>query len=171
MKEQSLETLFMGELKDIFNAELQLMKALPNAAKAAQSDDLRQALEMHIDETLGQIDRLKGVFQMLEMTARGKACKAMEGLVEECTQILDEYEKSSLRDAGIITKCQRIEHYEMATYGSLVLFAKELDFTHAAGLLQANLDEEINANQKLAKLAEGGGLFNGIFHQASVGAS
>lgn len=155
MKAQNLEALFLSELKDVFNAEQQMIKALPKAMRAADSEDLALALEDHLEETQQQIERLKEIFRFMEMPTKGTPCRAMQGLVEECAEVMEEWDKSALRDEGIITKCQRIEHYEIASYESLILFAERLDLDRAVDLLKETLQEEINANKKLAVLAQG----------------
>lgn len=166
MKEQTMISLLKDELKDIFNAEQQLVKALPKAAQGAGTPDLKKALEMHLEETKGQVERLKEIFSILNTTARGKTCAAMQGLVEECQELIGDYDRSYVRDAGLIGKCQRIEHYEIATYSSLLLFAQEMELDRVADLLQATLTEEQQANKKLTKLLEGGILFSGISEKA-----
>lgn len=158
--------LLKDELKDIFHAEQQLVKALPKAIQAAATSTLQKALEFHLEETKGHVERLKEVFALLNTTARSKSCAAMEGLVHECQELLGNYESSFVRDAGLISKCQRIEHYEIATYSSLLLFAQEMELDRIADLLQATLKEEIQANHKLTKLLEGGILYSGITEQA-----
>lgn len=166
MKEQTMIYLLKEELKDIFHAEQQLVKALPKAIQAAATTDLQKALEMHLEETKGQVERLKEIFSIVNTSARGKTCAAMQGLVEECQELIGDFDRSYVRDAGLISKCQRIEHYEIATYSSLVLFARELELDNVADLLQATLNEENQANKKLSKLLEGGILFSGITEKA-----
>lgn len=166
MKEQTIEFLLKNELKDIFHAEQQFLKALPKASKAAASDDLRNALNAHLEETEEQVERLKEIFSILDTAGRGKICAAMEGLVTECQELIGDYDRSYVRDAGLISKCQRIEHYEIATYSTLILFAQELDLQSVVDLLQATLTEEVNANKKLTKLLVGGNLYSGISEMA-----
>jgi ferritin-like metal-binding protein YciE len=150
---ENLEDLFLDQLKDVFNAEKQLSKALPKLAKAAESEDLREALTSHLEETMEQIERLEKVFKSIDKPARGKTCKAMEGLVEEGSELLEEGEPSAVLDAGLICASQKVEHYEIATYGTLVTWAEILGYKKAIPLLQANLDEEKAADEKLTELA------------------
>ncbi|MCE5317398.1 MAG: ferritin-like domain-containing protein [Parachlamydia sp.] len=166
MKEQTIAYLLREELKDIFHAEQQLVKALPKAIQAAATSDLKKGLELHLEETKEQVERLKECFAILNTSARGKACAAMEGLVHECQELISDYDRSYVRDAGLISKCQRIEHYEIATYSSLFLFAQELELDRVADLLEATLNEEIQANKNLATLLEGGILYSGISQKA-----
>jgi len=150
---ESLEDLFLDQLKDVFNAEKQLSKALPKLAKAAESEDLREALNSHLEETMEQIERLEKVFKSIDKPARGKTCKAMEGLVEEGSELLEEGETSAVLDAGLICASQKVEHYEIATYGTLITWAEILGYKKAIPLLQATLDEEKAADEKLTELA------------------
>jgi ferritin-like metal-binding protein YciE len=153
-KSKNLEDLFIDELKDIYNAEGQLIKALPSMAKKANSDKLRQALEDHLEETKEQKERLDKVFAEVGKKAVGKKCVAMEGLVKEGKEIMQETVTNEfVLDAGIISAAQKVEHYEIASYGTLVEYAKRLGYDKAAQLLQKNLDEEKNADKKLTKLA------------------
>jgi ferritin-like metal-binding protein YciE len=154
MKLDTLKKLYVEELRDVYNAEQQLVKALPKMAKAASSDELREALEMHLDETKGHVERLEQIFEGLDEPAKGKTCKAMKGLVEEGSEILEEKGEDSVLDAGIIAAAQKVEHYEMATYGTLRTWADLLNQDEAAGLLQETLDEEGEADKKLNDLAE-----------------
>jgi ferritin-like metal-binding protein YciE len=154
MKLESLQDLFVDELKDLYNAEHQLLKALPKMAKAASSSELAKAFTDHLEETKGQVDRLEKVFQELDASPKGKTCKAMEGLLKEGKEVMDEDADPSVMDAALIAAAQRVEHYEMAGYGCVRTFARLLGFEKAAGLLQATLDEEGAADHKLTKLAE-----------------
>jgi ferritin-like metal-binding protein YciE len=154
MKLDTLKKLYVEELRDVYNAEQQLVKALPKMAKAASSDELREALEMHLDETKGHVERLEQIFEGLDESAKGKPCKAMKGLIEEGSEILEEKGEDSVIDAGIIAAAQKVEHYEMATYGTLRTWADLLNQDEAAGLLQETLDEEGEADKKLNELAE-----------------
>ncbi len=154
MKLDTLRKLYVEELRDIYNAEQQLVKALPKMAKGASSDDLREVIETHLDETKGQVERLEQIFEALDESPKGKTCKAMKGLVEEGSEILDEKGEESVLDAGIIAAAQKVEHYEMATYGTLRTWADLLNEDEAAGLLQETLDEEGEADKKLNDLAE-----------------
>jgi ferritin-like metal-binding protein YciE len=154
MKLDTLRKLYVEELRDIYNAEQQLVKALPKMAKAASSDDLRDAIETHLDETKGQVERLEQIFEALDESPKGKTCKAMKGLIEEGSEILEEKGEESVIDAGIIAAAQKVEHYEIATYGTLRTWADLLNEDEAAGLLQETLDEEGEADKKLNDLAE-----------------
>lgn len=152
----SLEGLFLEELKDVYNAEKQITKALPRMAKAADSEELRQALTKHLKETDGQIKRLERIFQALGQTARGKKCKGMEGLIEEGKEVLEEDGDPAVIDAAIIASAQRVEHYEIAAYGCLRTYARLLGHTEAEKLLDQTLTEEEAADEKLTALGEGG---------------
>lgn len=154
MNLDTLKKLYVEELRDVYNAEQQLVKALPKMAKAASSDELRDALETHLDETKGHVERLEQIFESLDEPAKGKTCKAMKGLIEEGSEILEEKGEDSVLDAGIIAAAQKVEHYEMATYGTLRTWADLLNQDEAAGLLQETLDEEGEADKKLNDLAE-----------------
>jgi len=154
MKLDTLRKLYVEELRDIYNAEQQLVKALPKMAKAVSSDDLRDAIETHLDETKGQVERLEQIFEALDENPKGKTCKAMKGLIEEGSEILEEKGEVSVIDAGIIAAAQKVEHYEIATYGTLRTWADLLNEDEAAGLLQETLDEEAEADKKLNDLAE-----------------
>jgi ferritin-like metal-binding protein YciE len=156
-EETMLRELFVEELKDIYWAEKHLTKALPKMAKAATSDELRSALEEHLEVTENQIERVEQVFEMLEMTARAKKCEAMEGLVKEAQNVIEELPKgSAVIDAGLIIAGQKVEHYEIAAYGSLVQLAKTMGENEIADLLQETLDEEKEADQTLTELAVSG---------------
>src|SRR5947209_549377 len=154
MKLDTLKKLYVEELRDIYNAEQQLVKALPKMAKGASSDELRDAIETHLDETKGHIDRLEQIFEELDETPKGKTCQGMKGLIEEGSKILEEKGEDSVIDAGIIAAAQKVEHYEMATYGTLRSWADLLNQDQAAGLLQETLDEEGETDKKLNDLAE-----------------
>ena len=154
MKLDSLRKLYLEELRDVYSAENQLLKALPKMAKGASSDELRQALEDHLEETQGQVERLEEIFEALGESPKGKTCQAMKGLVEEGSEILGEKGEESVIDAGIIAAAQKVEHYEIATYGTLRTWANLLGEDEAADLLQETLDEEGDADQRLNELAE-----------------
>ncbi len=155
MPENGLMELFMDELKDIYYAENQILKALPKMAKAAQSDDLRQAFQMHEEQTRGQVQRLEKIFEMHNMPARGKKCMGMEGILSEGDEMMTkEGLKGATLDAAMITSAQKVEHYEMATYGSLRTWARELGDDQAAKLLQQTLDEEGDTDHRLTAIAE-----------------
>jgi len=150
----TLRDMFVEELKDLYNAEHQLLKALPKMAKAATSTELKRAFQSHLKETEGQVDRLEQVFESLDMSPKGKKCKAMEGLVEEGAEWMEEDADPDVMDAGLIAAAQRVEHYEMAGYGCVRTYAQLLGETKAASLLQKTLDEEGAADKKLTKIAE-----------------
>lgn len=154
MKTKTLEDLFVHNLRDIYYAEKQLVKALPKMAKGAESEKLRAAIESHLLETEGHVERLEQVFKTLEVGARGIKCAAMEGLIEEGHEVLTSEFESSVKDAAIIAAANKVEHYEIATYGTLVSFAGLLGHTEAQRLLQATLKEEREADRKLTELAE-----------------
>lgn len=151
-----LKELFEEQLKDIYWAEKALLKALPKMAKNASSTDLVDALNKHLEETKTQVGRLEEVFQTLGKKAQAKKCDAMQGLIEEGNGILEETEPGPVRDAGIIGACQKIEHYEIATYGTLSAFAKLLEETEVEELLTQTLDEEKTADATLTEVAESG---------------
>lgn len=152
-----LTELFLDELKDIYWAEKHLTKALPKMQKAASSEELSSAFDDHLSVTEEQISRLEEVFEILDIPARGKKCEAMDGLVREGQQVMEELPKgTSVRDAGLIISAQKIEHYEIAAYGSLVQLAKTIGRQDVAELLQQTLDEEKEADQLLTELAESG---------------
>lgn len=151
---KTLHDLYVHELKDLYNAEHQILKALPKMAKAASSSDLAQAFTDHLEETKVQIERLETIFTELEVSPKGMKCKAMEGLLEEGKDIMAEDADPSVMDAALICAAQRVEHYEMAGYGCVRTFARLLGFDNAADLLQETLDEEGTADKKLTDLAE-----------------
>lgn len=153
-KIDSLETLLEEELKDIYSAEKQLVKALPKMAKTATSEELRAAFEEHLEVTKGHVDRLEEVFEVLGKTAKAKTCKAMQGLLEEGKEIMEEDAEDSVMDAGLIAAAQKVEHYEIASYGTVRTWARLCGREEAAELLQETLDEEGEADKKLTELAE-----------------
>jgi ferritin-like metal-binding protein YciE len=155
IEESGLKTLFTDELKDILWAEKHLLKALPKMAKGATSEELRSSIELHITETQNQISRLEQVFELLGEKATAKKCEAMEGLVEEGKGMMEDTEDGSLtRDAAIIASSQKIEHYEIASYGTLRTLANTLGLSEAASLLEETLEEEKNTDIKLTQIAE-----------------
>jgi len=160
----SLQDLFLNELKDVLNAEKQLVQALPKMAKAAQSPKLQQAFTKHLKETEGHVDRLERIFRSLGQTARGKACKGMQGLIEEGKEILEEDGSPEVIDAALISAAQRVEHYEIAAYGCLRTYAQLLGNSEADRLLQQTLAEEEATDKALTALGEGG------INQAAVAA-
>ena len=154
MKLDTLQKLYVEELRDLYNAENQLLKALPKMAKAASSEELKNAFEKHLEQTETHVERLEQVFEELDQTPKGKTCRAMKGLIQEGSEILEEEGDPSVLDAGIIVAAQKVEHYEIAGYGSVRTFANLLNQEKAAELLQATLDEESEANKLLNGLAE-----------------
>jgi ferritin-like metal-binding protein YciE len=156
MADGTLHDAFLDELRDSYDAEKQLTKALPKLAKAATSPALRAAFENHLEETRGQIDRLERVFELLDEKVRGKHCDGIAGIIEEGKSVMEEDFDDATMDACLIASGQRAEHYEMAAYGTLVAWARGLGQTEVADLLQQTLDEEKAADQKLSQLAEGG---------------
>jgi ferritin-like metal-binding protein YciE len=149
-----LHKLFLEELADIYNAEQQITKALPKMAKAAQSDELRMAFEEHLDQTQEQIARLDQVFRSLDETMKRKTCKGMQGLIEEGTEMIEEHEGSAEIDAALIAAAQKVEHYEIASYGTLCTWAEQMGHDEALELLKQNIDEEEIADERLTEIAE-----------------
>jgi len=156
MSLDSLQKLFVTELKDIYNAEKQLVTALPRIAKAAGSPRLAEAITKHLKETEGHVARLEEIFQSLGLPARGKKCKGMEGLLEEGKEVMEEEAQESVRDAALISAAQKVEHYEIAAYGCLRTYARLLGYDQVAKLLEQTLAEEEAADKKLTQLGEGG---------------
>jgi ferritin-like metal-binding protein YciE len=153
-KTSTLEDLYVDELRDLYSAENQLVKALPKMAKAANSEDLKAGFEEHLKQTEGHVERLEKIFDELDKSPKGKKCKAMEGLVEEGSEVIEEEMTPEVKDAALIAAGQRVEHYEMAGYGTVRTYAELLGYSEAAELLQSTLDEEGDTNKKLTKLAK-----------------
>lgn len=153
MKSSQLMKLFEDELKDIYWAEKALVKAIPKMIKNARSQDLIDALKSHLNETENQITRVEDVFESIDKKAASKKCDAMEGLIKEAKDIMESCEEGAMRDAGIISAGQKVEHYEIASYGTLSQFAKTLGLTKAVKLLEATLKEEKAADEKLSEVA------------------
>lgn len=153
MKLETLNDVYLDNLKDLYNAEGQLVAALPKLAKAAHAEELRSAFQEHLEETRGHIERLDRIFQELGKNPKGKKCKGMEGLIDEGKEIISG-DASPARDAALIAAAQRVEHYEIAGYGCARTFAQILGDNNAAKLLQEILDEEAAADEKLTSLAE-----------------
>ena len=153
-KQKELTDLFHEALKDVFHAEKQIVRALPKMARAANSDELRQAFETHKEETQAQIERLEQVFEILGKRAQGKPCEAMQGLVAEGQEIIEEFKDSDALDAGLVSAAQSIEHYEIARYGTLRTWAQQLGMNDAAQLLEQTLEEEKKTDALLTELAE-----------------
>lgn len=152
----TLHDAFIDELRDTYDAERQLLKALPKLAKASTSPELRAAFESHLEETRGQVVRLEQVFESLDEKVRGKHCDGIAGIIEEGKTVMGEDFDEAAMDACLIAAGQRAEHYEMAAYGTLAAWARAMGHTEAADLLQQTLDEEKAADEKLSALAEGG---------------
>lgn len=153
MKIDTCNALLEEELKDIYDAEKRLVKALPKMAKGASSDELRSAIEEHLEVTKGQVQRLEQVFENLGMSAKAKPCAGMKGLIEEGEEVLQQEAEDTLKDAAIIGAAQRVEHYEMAAYGTARTLAEYLGNDEAAALLQETLDEEKEADEKLSEIS------------------
>src|SRR5687767_12289109 len=153
MAAENLHELFVDELKDIYDAEKQLTKALPKMAKASDSEDLRAGFEEHLEITRMQVNRLEEIFKSLGMAARGKPCEGMKGLIEEGQEKMQELEQGPTLDAALIASAQKVEHYEIASYGTLATFAEILGLQDAKDLLGQTLDEEKEADEKLTQVA------------------
>jgi ferritin-like metal-binding protein YciE len=153
MSEKNLNALFLDTLKDIYYAEKQIYKSLPKMAKAAQSDQLRAAFEKHHDETEGHIERLEQIFELLGKPARGKKCDAIEGILDEGKEVMDEYEDTPALDAGLLAAAQAVEHYEISRYGTLKTWAGKLSIAEAVKLLDQTLTEEKKTDETLTKIA------------------
>ena len=153
-KQKTLEDLFLETLKDIYHAEKQLVRVLPKMAKAADSAELRQAFETHRAETEGQVARLEQVFEIIGKPARGKPCEAMQGIVEESKEVMEEFKGSDALDAGLLAAAQAVEHYEISRYGTLKTWAAQLGMNDAAQLFDETLQEEKKTDQLLTQLAE-----------------
>jgi ferritin-like metal-binding protein YciE len=152
----SLRDLYVNELRDMLNAENQILKALPKMAKKASSPQLSQAFEQHLEQTRQHVQRLNRIFESMGQTPRSRKCKGIEGIIEEGKDFMDQADNEQVQDAGLIAAAQRVEHYEIAVYGTLRTYAKLLGDEEAARLLQQTLDEEGETDKKLTKLAESG---------------
>jgi ferritin-like metal-binding protein YciE len=153
MSTENLKKLYVAELKDLFSAESQLLKALPKMAKAASAEELRAGFEKHLEQTRGHVQRLEEIFQSLDESPKGKRCVGMEGLVKEGAEVMEEDFDDAVLDAGLIGAARRVEHYEMAAYGVVSELAKVLGYAKHASLLEKTLTEETQTDQKLAGLA------------------
>ncbi len=153
-KLENLDDLYQDLLKDLYSAEKQLVKALPKMAKNADSPDLQRAFEEHLEQTNHHVERIEEIFADMGGTPRGKKCVGMEGLIEEGGEIMEEDADEMVRDAGLIAAAQKVEHYEIAGYGTARTWAEKLGYSDAAKLLQKTLDEESMANEKLTQIAE-----------------
>jgi ferritin-like metal-binding protein YciE len=154
MTEKKLENLFHDTLKDIYYAERKILKALPKMAKGAQSADLKAAFEKHRDQTEGHVERLTQVFEIFGKRAQGKTCPAIDGIIKEGEEILDDYKGTPAMDAGLVSAAQAVEHYEITRYGTLKRWAENLGMLDAAKLLDATLKEESQTDKDLTKLAD-----------------
>src|SRR5687768_16468252 len=153
-KMATLEDLYTDILKDLYSAEKQLVKALPKMAKNAQAPDLQKAFQEHLKQTEGHVERIERIFSDLDGSPRGKKCVGMEGLIEEGNELLKEDAEPDVLDAGLIAAAQKVEHYEIASYGTARAWAVRLGYNQAARLLLETLDEESMANEKLTQIAE-----------------
>ncbi|MDR9762794.1 ferritin-like domain-containing protein [Rhizobium redzepovicii] len=151
---KTLDDLFLDTLKDIYFAEKQILKALPKMARAAQAEEGKAGFLQHRDETQTQIERLDQIFELLGKPARGKTCEAIQGIIAEGEEIMEEFNGSPALDAGLISSAQAVEHYEIARYGTLIAWANQLGLKDAVPLLQANLAEEVATDKKLTQLAQ-----------------
>lgn len=153
MTVKTMDDLFVDTLKDIYYAEKQILKALPKMIKKAEAAELRKALETHLKETEGQVDRLEKAFDLIDHKAVGKKCDAIEGILKEAKEHMDDIEDAEVLDAGMIGSAQAVEHYEMTRYGTLIAWAQQLGLDKVVPLLEANLKEEKNADALLTKIA------------------
>jgi ferritin-like metal-binding protein YciE len=153
MEKGDLKELYIDELLDVHDAEKQLVKAIPKMAKAAESGELRSGFEEHLEQTKGHVQRLDQIFQALNESPKGKKCRGMQGLIEEGQEMIEELEGEAL-DAGLISAAQRVEHYEIAAYGTIRTYASILGENHAVALLEETLREEKETDEKLTELAE-----------------
>lgn len=162
----SLNTLFVHELRDLYSAETQLLEALPKMMQTASHEELKQAFDEHLTQTRNQVERLRDIFDRLNESPEGEHCEAMEGLIEEGEEIIQQEGDSVVKDAALIAAAQRAEHYEIAGYGTARTYANELGMTEAASLLEETLNEEKNTDERLTKIATGGWLSSGINEEA-----
>ncbi|MEI9422783.1 ferritin-like domain-containing protein [Mesorhizobium sp. Cs1299R1N1] len=153
---KGLEALFLDGLKDIYYAEKKILKALPKMAKGAESEDVSAAFEKHLQETEDQVDRLEQIFELLDKPARGKTCPAIDGIIEEGSEVLQEYKGDPALDAGLVGAAQAVEHYEIARYGTLIAWAEQLGKSDVVKLLNETLEEETATDKALSSLGEGG---------------
>jgi ferritin-like metal-binding protein YciE len=152
---KSMQDLFLHTLQDIYDAEKQILRALPKMSRKAATSELKKAFDHHREETEGQIERLTQVFEMLDKRARGTHCHAIEGLVEEAKEVMEEVDDGQVLDAGLLSAAQAVEHYEISRYGTMIAWAKQLGLKDAAKLLQETLEEEKKTDELLNKLALG----------------
>jgi ferritin-like metal-binding protein YciE len=156
MEMESLRDLFVEQLKDLYSAENQIIKALPKMIKAASSEELKSAFQEHLEQTKGQVERLDQIFEEIEESPRGKKCKGMEGLIEEGKEKMEEEGEPQVLDAALIASAQKVEHYEIAAYGCLRTYAQLLGYSEVEQLLQQTLEEEEATDKKLTELGESG---------------
>ena len=168
MKFNSLHDVYVAQLKDAYSAEKQLTEALPKMAKAASTPELREAFENHLTETHSHMQKVRAILDELDENPGNTKCKAMEGLIEEGDEVANEKGNATARDAAIILAAQKVEHYEIATYGGLHTYAKSLGYSDAADTLQEILDQEYEADQKLDNIAMGGLLTDGVNEEAKA---
>jgi ferritin-like metal-binding protein YciE len=166
MQFTSLHNLYIEELKDLRDAEQQILQALPKMVQAATSPELKKAFEGHLEQSREHVNRLEKIFNDLGVARNGVTCQAMAGLLKEGDEVIKAMGDSTVKDAALIAAAQRVEHYEMAVYGTVRTFAREMGYDDAADLLQKTLDEEGDADKKLTKIAEGGFLSDGINEKA-----
>jgi ferritin-like metal-binding protein YciE len=153
VNQETLQELFVEQLRDIYDAEKQLVKALPKMAKAAEAEELAEGLRTHLEETKGQVGRLEEIFGIVGIAAKGKPCKAMKGLIEEGNEVIEEEDKGQLRDLALIAAAQRVEHYEISAYGTIRTLAEHLGLDKAVKLLQETEEEEKDADNNLTQAA------------------
>jgi len=169
MKVKDLNELYLNELRDLYSAETQIVNALPKIASAVETPELKDAIYAHLEQTKGQVFRLESIFQDMGVKPTGNKCEATEGLLKEGSNLLDEIDKGAVRDAAIISAAQRVEHYEIAAYGTARTFAELLGFNEHAALLQETLDEEFGADAALTDLAVGRVNARALNGQATTG--
>lgn len=151
---KTLNDLFYETLRDMYYAEKKILRTLPKLARAVNSDDLREAFLHHRDETKGQVERLEGVFEIIGKSARGKTCDAIDGILEEGDGVMADFKGNPALDAGLLAGAQAVEHYEISRYGTLITWAKELGFPEGASLMKTTLEQEVNADKLLTKIAK-----------------
>jgi ferritin-like metal-binding protein YciE len=154
--DKNLQDLFLDGVKDLYYAEKKIVKTLPKMAKAAEAADVRRAFEKHLSESETHVERLEQVFEILGKPARGKTCPAIDGILEEGSEVMDEYKGTQAMDAALVASAQAVEHYEIARYGTLITWAKELGMSDAAEIMKATLGEEEATDEALSSLGEGG---------------
>lgn len=154
MADKTLDDLFYETLRDIYYAERKILKSLPKMARAAQSEQLKQAFQKHRDETEGQVERLQQVFEIIGKSARAKTCPAIDGIVEEAEEIMDDFKGTAALDAGLLAAAQAVEHYEISRYGTLAAWARQMGMKHVVTLLEQTLAEESKTDEALSKIAE-----------------